>query len=103
MENRRRLARTFAAGAAALVLAAGTTACSSGPLAAAPAATVDGHEISTRDVLARNAAHPGHVFNLGHGVMPETDPSVLERIVDLVHAEGRCDGVAHPGERPLHG
>jgi hypothetical protein len=24
--------------------------------------------------------------------MPETDPAVLERIVDLVHREGRCDG-----------
>jgi uroporphyrinogen decarboxylase len=47
---------------------------------------------ATRDVLARNAGHPGHIFNLGHGVMPETDPGVLERIVELVHAEGRCDG-----------
>jgi uroporphyrinogen decarboxylase len=28
---------------------------------------------------------PGHVFNLGHGVLPETDPSVLERLVHLVH------------------
>jgi uroporphyrinogen decarboxylase len=56
---------------------------------------------ATRDVLARNAAHPGHVFNLGHGVMPETDPSVLERIVALVHAEGRCDGpTARPGAEP---
>jgi len=47
---------------------------------------------ATRDVLARNAGHPGHVFNLGHGVLPETDPSVLERVVELVHSEGRCDG-----------
>jgi uroporphyrinogen decarboxylase len=47
---------------------------------------------ATRDVLVRNAGHPGHVFNLGHGVMPETDPGVLERVVELVHAEGRCDG-----------
>ncbi len=46
----------------------------------------------TRDVLTRNGGHPGHVFNLGHGVMPETDPEVLERVVELVHAEGRCDG-----------
>jgi uroporphyrinogen decarboxylase len=38
------------------------------------------------DVLRRNGGHPGHVFNLGHGVLPETDPSVLERLVDLVHA-----------------
>lgn len=41
-----------------------------------------------RDVLARNGGHPGHVFNLGHGVLPETDPSILERVVALVHAEG---------------
>jgi uroporphyrinogen decarboxylase len=27
----------------------------------------------------------GHVFNLGHGVLPETDPGVLTRLVDLVH------------------
>jgi uroporphyrinogen decarboxylase len=47
---------------------------------------------ATRDVLARNAGHPGHIFNLGHGVMPETEPSILERIVELVHDEGRCDG-----------
>jgi uroporphyrinogen decarboxylase len=44
-----------------------------------------------RDVLARNGGHPGHVFNLGHGVLPETDPAVLERVVELVHAEGRVD------------
>jgi len=41
-----------------------------------------------RDVLARNAGHPGHVFNLGHGVLPSMDPGVLAQIVDLVHAEG---------------
>jgi uroporphyrinogen decarboxylase len=28
----------------------------------------------------------GHIFNLGHGVLPETDPDVLTRIVELVHA-----------------
>lgn len=49
---------------------------------------------ATRDVLRRNAGNPGHIFNLGHGVMPETDPTVLERVVELVHAEGRCDGAA---------
>jgi uroporphyrinogen decarboxylase len=41
-----------------------------------------------RAVLAENDGHPGHIFNLGHGVLPETDPSVLERVVELVHAEG---------------
>jgi uroporphyrinogen decarboxylase len=38
-------------------------------------------------VIADNAGHPGHVFNLGHGVHPSTDPGVLAAIVDLVHAE----------------
>lgn len=42
-----------------------------------------------REVLASNAGHPGHIFNLGHGVLPETDPAILERVVALVHAEGR--------------
>jgi uroporphyrinogen decarboxylase len=42
-----------------------------------------------RDVLARNRGRPGHVFNLGHGVLPETDPAVLERVVELVHDPGR--------------
>ena len=46
----------------------------------------------TRDVLRRNGGRPGHVFNLGHGVLPELDPDVLQRIVDLVHEEGRADG-----------
>ncbi|HEX2273367.1 MAG TPA: uroporphyrinogen decarboxylase [Acidimicrobiales bacterium] len=37
------------------------------------------------DVLARNAGRPGHVFNLGHGVLPDTDPGILREIVDHVH------------------
>ena len=41
----------------------------------------------TKAVLAAGRAAPGHVFNLGHGVIPETDPDVLTRIVDLVHEE----------------
>jgi uroporphyrinogen decarboxylase len=44
-------------------------------------------ESRTRDVLARARVAEGHVFNLGHGVLPETDPSVLARLTDLVHAE----------------
>jgi uroporphyrinogen decarboxylase len=39
-----------------------------------------------RAVLRAGAAAEGHVFNLGHGVLPETDPDVLARVVDLVHA-----------------
>ncbi len=41
----------------------------------------------TRAVLADNAGHPAHVFNLGHGVHPDTDPDVLAAVVDLVHGE----------------
>jgi uroporphyrinogen decarboxylase len=46
----------------------------------------------TRDVLRRNGGQPGHVFNLGHGVLPELDPGILAEVVGLVHAEGRTDG-----------
>ena len=42
-------------------------------------------EAAVRDVLARGTAAPAHVFNLGHGVPPETDPTVLTRVVELVH------------------
>ncbi len=55
-------------------------------------AGVDAALASTRDVLADNDGHPGHVFNLGHGVIPNTDPDVLAEIVRTVHAEGRTDG-----------
>jgi uroporphyrinogen decarboxylase len=48
----------------------------------------DAVAVEVRAVLAENDGHPGHVFNLGHGVLPETDPAVLERVVALVHDEG---------------
>lgn len=38
------------------------------------------------DVLDRGLAAPAHIANLGHGVPPETDPGVLTRIVEFVHA-----------------
>jgi uroporphyrinogen decarboxylase len=49
-------------------------------------------EERARDVLARNGGRPGHVFNLGHGVLPDTNPQILERLVELVHTEGVADG-----------
>jgi uroporphyrinogen decarboxylase len=42
-------------------------------------------ESETRAILARAGGRPGHVFNLGHGVPPETDPAVLGRLTELVH------------------
>jgi uroporphyrinogen decarboxylase len=38
-----------------------------------------------RDILARAAGRPGHIFNLGHGVLPETDVGAVRAVVDLVH------------------
>ena len=37
-------------------------------------------------VLERAGGRDGHVFNLGHGVLPATPPETLARLVDLVHA-----------------
>jgi uroporphyrinogen decarboxylase len=54
-------------------------------------APADVVETEARAVLADNAGHPAHIFNLGHGVLPETDPDTLARVVDLVHTEGRVD------------
>jgi uroporphyrinogen decarboxylase len=38
-----------------------------------------------RDVLRRAGGRPGHIFNLGHGVLPETDVAAVRAVVDLVH------------------
>ena len=42
-------------------------------------------EMKVREILADAEGLPGHIFNLGHGVLPEMDPDVLTRVVDLVH------------------
>ena len=48
------------------------------------AAPWDVVEREALDVLARAGGRPGHIFNLGHGVLPETDPDMLTRLVALV-------------------
>jgi uroporphyrinogen decarboxylase len=52
-------------------------------LLAAPWDVLEAH---VRDVVERGKAAPAHVLNLGHGVPPETDPTVLTRVVELVHS-----------------
>jgi uroporphyrinogen decarboxylase len=42
-------------------------------------------ESKALDVLMRAGGRPGHIFNLGHGVLPGTSPETLRRLVDLVH------------------
>jgi uroporphyrinogen decarboxylase len=42
-------------------------------------------EQQVRRIVEEGRAVPGHVFNLGHGVLPDTDPEVLTRVVELVH------------------
>ena len=37
------------------------------------------------EVIEAGRAAPGHIFNLGHGVMPSTDPDQLARLTDFVH------------------
>jgi uroporphyrinogen decarboxylase len=49
-------------------------------------------ERKAADVLRRAGGRPGHVFNLGHGVLPETDPETLARLVEFVHASSQGEG-----------
>jgi uroporphyrinogen decarboxylase len=58
-----------------------------------PARCLGGDELAieaAREVLAKAGTEPGHIFNLGHGVLPTTDPSALEAVVRVVHDEGRA-------------
>lgn len=53
-----------------------------------PAALLAGREVAvrkTREVLERAGGRPGHIFNLGHGLLPETDHRVVRAVVDAVH------------------
>src|SRR5215831_14909453 len=44
-------------------------------------------ESRAREILARGRSAEGHIFNLGHGVLPETNPDTLARLADFVHEE----------------
>jgi uroporphyrinogen decarboxylase len=45
-------------------------------------------------VLERAGGRPGHVFNLGHGVLPGTDPDVVTKLVEHVHERTAVEVVA---------
>ena len=54
-----------------------------------PNALLAGKDVAiakTREVLDRVGGRRGHIFNLGHGILPETDPSVLAQVVETVHS-----------------
>lgn len=42
-------------------------------------------ESHVRDILNRAGTHPGHIFNLGHGILPETPPANARALVEMVH------------------
>ena len=44
-------------------------------------------EAAAKDVLRRAGGRRGHIFNLGHGVLPRTDPDVLSRLAAFVHEQ----------------
>jgi uroporphyrinogen decarboxylase len=45
------------------------------------------HEIERRveDILKRAAGRPGHVFNLGHGILPQTPVDHVAATIEMVH------------------
>ncbi len=58
-----------------------------------PAAATAGGKVmenGVEDILGKTSGKRGHIFNLGHGVLKETPPENLKRIVDMVHrSQGR--------------
>jgi uroporphyrinogen decarboxylase len=56
-------------------------------------------EAGARSVLDEAAGRAGHVFNLGHGVLPDTDPALLRRLVDFVHQQTSRTPVAMQAAR----
>ena len=55
-------------------------------LLATPAAV----EVEARAIIAAAGNEPGHVFNLGHGILPATPPENVAALIACVHAESRA-------------
>lgn len=58
--------------------------------------SVEGWRAQASDILERVDGRPGHIFNLGHGVLPETPRERLKALVDFVHADSRGGGMGGP-------
>ena len=64
-----------------------------------PALVLAGTEVAlagAEAVLADNGGQPGHIFNLGHGVHPSSDPGVLAAIVEHVHGRRLATSMTAP-------
>jgi len=48
---------------------------------------------AARAILSAVGSAPGHIFNLGHGIMPNTPPENVAALVACVHAESRASGL----------
>jgi uroporphyrinogen decarboxylase len=60
-----------------------------------PVAILAGEEFAlarTKDILDRAGQRPGHIFNLGHGMLPDADPAVARSVVDFVHSYTAREG-----------
>lgn len=60
-----------------------------------PVAVLAGDEIAlsrTKEILDRAGGRAGHIFNLGHGMLPQADPAVARRVVDFVHSYTAREG-----------
>ena len=51
-------------------------------------ASAEGLRREVDAVLTEAGAAPGHIFNLGHGIWPDTDPDAVARLIDYVHERG---------------
>jgi len=54
-----------------------------------PVSLLAGREVAVAraaEILRKVGGRPGHIFNVGHGILPETDPAVIRAVVDYVHS-----------------